>query len=163
MLTVEDGTSLADANSLISVEDARSYATLRGVALPEDDSELEVLIIKANDYLIALEPQLQGWRTSSTQGMPFPRVNVRLYGRILVHNQLPSTLISGLCQLVCELVSGEIMPVSDGRVILVETVGPISTEYQPSGISGFIPRFPVVDAFLLPLTVNGGSLLTTRA
>ena len=50
-LIVEDGTGLPDANSYCDLDEIRSYAADRGVALSSDDAIIIAFAIKATDYL----------------------------------------------------------------------------------------------------------------
>ncbi|WEM33665.1 head-tail adaptor [Pseudomonas phage PSA-KC1] len=50
-IVVEDGSGVTNANSYVSVADARIYASNRGVELPLDDDELAAMLIRSTDYL----------------------------------------------------------------------------------------------------------------
>jgi hypothetical protein len=76
MLIIEDGTGVANADSYISLADARLLAANYGVALPVDDVEAEVELRKGYLGLNTNEPQLQGYRTHQVQTGIFPRTGV---------------------------------------------------------------------------------------
>ncbi|WBF76993.1 hypothetical protein PSV3_00292 [Septimatrevirus PSV34] len=48
-IVVEDGSGVTNANSYVSVADARIYASNRGVELPLDDDELAAMLIRSTD------------------------------------------------------------------------------------------------------------------
>jgi len=75
-LTVEDGTIVPNADSFLSLVDARSLAASYGITLPDDDTEAEITL--RNGYLILLteERNLQGSRVSAEQTGIFPRNGV---------------------------------------------------------------------------------------
>lgn len=152
-LTVELGEGLTDADSFVSLVEVRAFATVRGVTLPTDDTELEVLVRKAHDYLLSTEHLLQGTRTVPEQSLPYPRTDVVLFGSELDANTIPETLKKAACQLVFEVNDGiDILPTSTGNAVVKEQVGPIKTEYAESSASNApLANMPRVDAFLTPL------------
>ena len=50
-LIIEDGTNVANANTFIDVEYLDSYATLRGLTVPIEDTDKEKFLVRAYDYL----------------------------------------------------------------------------------------------------------------
>lgn len=155
-LTVETGAGLADADSLVSLAEVQAYASSRGVTLPVDDAEVEADIRAANDFIVMLENRFQGWRRVATQALPFPRNGLTLYGRYVVDGTIPVTLKNAICQLVIELQTLDILPSAEGRVVVSETVGPISTTYAATGTVGSSPSLPKVYGFLTPLFAGSG-------
>lgn len=174
-LILEVGVGLANADALISVTEARAYAASRGLTLPAADTDVEVLIRKCNDWLTSVESRFQGWRRNPDQALPFPRVGISLAGRsavfgysilsqFLSESIIPPTLKTGLCQLVFELQTADALPsVTDPRIVIQETVGPISTTYAGSGTNSANPVFPKVLAYIEPLFKQGGLLRAERA
>lgn len=81
-LVIEDGSIVTGANSYISVEEARTYASCRGVSLSEDDSVVEVQLIKANDYLQSLRCSYKGCKTN------YGVLNETEYLKVLGENML---------------------------------------------------------------------------
>lgn len=154
-LVLEDGTGLIDSTSLVSVEEVRAFAASRGGDLPAADADLEELIVRAHDYVLAREERIQGFRLKVTQALPFPRIGVFLYGRYLRDGTIPRTLKAALSQLVLEAIDlGDTIQSRSTAPIIQETVGPISTKYASGGVgSSFDPQpsMPRVDAFLNPI------------
>jgi len=73
-LTVEDGSIVTGANSYVSLAAARSYAAARGATVPAADADLEVMIIKAMDYLESHRDQFLGDSVERDQPLSFPRM-----------------------------------------------------------------------------------------
>ena len=75
-LIVETGSGVAEADSYLSLVDARALAEKYGITLPADDTEAEVLLRNGYLGLITIEPQLQGYRTHDIQTNIYPRTGV---------------------------------------------------------------------------------------
>ena len=170
-LVIEDGTGKTDANSYVTVEEARSYASARGTELPDDDAQVESLLVRAMDYLEAQRGKYQGTKTyPGLQALQWPRSGVVIdcdYN--LPDNIIPTELKNAQKQLALEVFSGLVLlPSSDGRVVKREKVDVIETEYmtgQDLGSGATMgPSFPAVDALLEPLfnaCGGGGFFLKT--
>lgn len=170
-LVIEDGTGKPDANSYVTVEEARSYASARGTELPADDAEVESLLVRAMDYLEAQRGKYQGTKTyPGLQALQWPRSGVVIdcdYN--LPDNIIPTELKNAQKQLALEVFNGLVLlPSSDGRVVKREKVDVIETEYmtgQDLGSGATMgPSFPAVDALLDPLfnaCGGGGFFLKT--
>mgnify|MGYP003649394271 FL=1 len=75
-LIIEDGSIVANADSFLSLVDARSLAESYGQTLPVDDTEAEVILRQGYRYLLTQESQLQGARVSAEQTGIYPRTGV---------------------------------------------------------------------------------------
>jgi len=72
-LIIEDGTIVAGADSYATLAVLRAYALKRGVTLSAVDADLEVLAIKAMDYIGSFEDKFQSARTDPVnQLLSFP-------------------------------------------------------------------------------------------
>lgn len=163
-LIVEDGSIVANANSYVSLQEARDYANARGVTLPAVDSDLEVLLIKAKDYTESKRTQYQGSKVSAIQSLQFPRYGVVVDGFEVEPTSIPIDLKNAQMQLAIELNAGtDIMPTFSGASVTEETVGPITTKYSDKGASPTSVEMTAVDALLQPLYKKGssGAFLTT--
>lgn len=160
-LVIEDGSGVSDADSFVTLAEVRAYALKRGVTLSNDDALLEPQVRKAHDYFFAVESQLKGSRAVAGQALPFPRKCVWLFGDALPDDVIPQQVKNAACQLVIESLTQDVMPSTDGKVVLQETVGPISTTYANTGVAGESPTFPRVDIMLAPLLQSGGAILTS--
>ena len=76
MLIIEDGSGVANADSYISLADARTLAANYGIKLPDDDADAEVKLRQGYLLINTLESQLQGSRTHYDQTGAFPRIGV---------------------------------------------------------------------------------------
>ena len=170
-LIIEDGTGKPDANSYTTVEEARSYAAARGTDLPDDDAQVESLLVRAMDYLEAQRAKYQGVKTyPGLQALQWPRSGVIIdCDYQLPDNIIPTELKNAQKQLALEVFNGLVLlPSSDGRVVKREKVDVIETEYmtgQDLGSGATMgPSFPSVDALLEPLFSacgGGGFFLKT--
>lgn len=76
MLIVETGQGVDEADSYLSLVDARELAVKYGITLPTDDIEAEVVLRNGYLGLLPIEPQLQGSRTHDIQTNIYPRTGV---------------------------------------------------------------------------------------
>lgn len=76
-LTIEDGTGVEDADSFLSLSDARILAANFGLSLSDDDTAAEVQLRQGYYGLLVDEVQLQGQRTFDIQTGIFPRTGVK--------------------------------------------------------------------------------------
>lgn len=87
----------ADADSMVSLVDARDRALALGVTLPTDDTECEVALVKGNVYLNGLcfygEPVVPFQMTS------FPREGIAISNDEYPSDQIPQQAIDA--QIVC--------------------------------------------------------------
>lgn len=152
-IVVEDGTGVANANSYVSVEDAREYAANRGTELPSDDDELAAMLIRASDYLEAQACRFQGRRTSSAQALEWPRTGVVIHCDAVPPNVIPKSLIAAQVQLAMAINAGfDLQPnISPQDYVTREKVGPIETEYADPVAVGIMPTFTAANALLAPL------------
>lgn len=163
MLTLETGEGVADADSFVSVADARAFASSRGLTLPQADGDVEILLRRAADYINAREARFQGDRLTATQALAFPRRGLCLYGKTYLEpTTLPRVLTDAVCQLAVELKTQDAQPNGEGREVVTQTVGPISTTYSATGKSAVIPVLTKVEAFLEPLYRRGGATVTVE-
>jgi len=75
-LIVEGGTVVPNADSFLSLADARSLASNYGITLPVDDTEAEITLRNGYLFLLTEERNLQGSRVSAEQTGIFPRKDV---------------------------------------------------------------------------------------
>jgi hypothetical protein len=158
-LVIEDGTIVANATSYVEVDEARAYAAARGITLSVDDTVIDVLAIKAMDYLEAQRARYQGWKVSEIQCLQWPRYEVLIDNIEVEPTSIPILLKQAQCRLMMELNAGvDLYPNRTSQIVKSEKVGPIETEYFQG--SSLMPSLSAVDAILEPLyTVN--SFLTT--
>lgn len=166
VITVEDGSIVANANSYVSLEEARAYAAQRAVDLPADDDALSALLVTACDYIGAFEPQFQGLRTSAaTQSLAWPRKCVSLFGEPLADNVIPSQLKTAQIAAIVAASTGlELFPTQSDAAIKQETVGPLTTIYDTTTWNpDQLPSISTVNSALLPLLRSTSKYRTIRA
>ena len=168
-ITVEDGSNVANANSFVTLVEARSYAEARGVTLPVADDSLAVMLIKACDYLEAQANRYQGEIANESQALQWPRIDVYISGSetAFPSNAIPKQLKAAQCATVLAINEGvDIMPnYSAADFVVEERVGPITTKYADPSKVGITPTLTNVEALLQPLfgsTLTGFALRTTR-
>lgn len=163
-LTIEDGTGVSGATSFATAAEARTFASARGVTLSAVDADVEVLLIKAGDYLLGMENRFQGFRSTNHQRLPFPRYDVYLPGGYSLNPYvIPDILKEAQIQLAMEAVNTDLRPTGEGREVIREKVGPLETEYSASGASSINPVFNKVSDLLLPLLKSANRLTVFRA
>lgn len=160
-LIIENGTNVAGANSYTTLEEIRAFALARGFALTNVDVDLEVLAIKAMDYLESLRGSYQGTKVYENQELQFPRSDVYVDGFLLASTTIPVLLKNAQCQLCIELHNGvDIMPTSTGGSVKREKVDVIEIEYQPSVST--IQKMRSFNALIEPLLKSGFAFSTLR-
>lgn len=165
-LTIEDGSIVQGADSYVSASDLKLYARARGVSFGNrSNQELEVLLIKAMDYLEGKRDKYKGRIASSIQFLQWPRQNVtdvKYKGDIFPANEIPRELIYAQMALAIEAMDIDLQPTqkpSDrGPVVSEEIPGVVKTAYaapEGSKISN-VPAFAKADALLAPLLKKSG-------
>ena len=118
----------ADADSMVSVADARARAVNLGVTLPTDDTELEVALVKGNVYLNSL--CYYGEPVVAFQGTSWPRTGVAIGSNEYPSDQIPQQAIDAQIVAAAYAASGDIYTVVDNdQRIKREKIDVIETEY----------------------------------
>lgn len=152
-IIVETGSGVANANSYVSVSEARDYAANRGVTLPVEDDEVAAFLIKATDYLESLACKYQGKKTDCAQSLQWPRTGVVICCVDVAGNAIPKELKQAQMALVLVQNEGLVLQpnITAGDFITEETVGPITTKYANPIQAGITPQFTSVESLLQPL------------
>lgn len=158
MFVVEDGTGLPDANSLVSVEYADAYFTLRDNHSWEGvDAEKQAWLVQATDYVVA-RFRFVGKPLTSDQALPFPRTGTG-------YPLMPPNLLKAVCEYAVRAKTAPLAPDiavdETGRVVAgkTEKVGPIedTVSYAVSGKASDIMLFkpyPAADMLLRGLIMR---------
>lgn len=157
-IIVEDGSIVADANSYLSLADARTLATTYGFTLPVDDTEAETALINATLYLQDYEARIKGYRVSAEQVLMFPREYVCLNGFELANDAIPDNLKRAEVFAAADFGAGG-SPWGgndDGKSIKKEKVDVLEVEYSETGVTGGGYTIPRVEAELRPLMGSDG-------
>jgi len=156
-LTIEDGTNVEGANSYMTVEALRVFATNRGVTLSSDDNVVAAQAINAMDYLRTYDLKWAGIPTFEDQALPFPRDQILLptTGQYLDANEIPQALMAAQGHLVIAQQQGiTLLPNADiGLPVVKEKIGPIETVYATPKDAGYPDNrvnLPIIDALLAP-------------
>jgi hypothetical protein len=160
-IIVEDGSGITDANSYVTVAELQKYCDDRGFVLP--NLALEVMIIKAMDYIEAQADRFQGYIGNPFQRLQWPRLDVYINGFLVPSDVIPEPLKKAQMQLALEVAKGvDLMPTSSGQFVVREKVGPIETQYSESVGTGSQPSLTAVDAIMACLFGASGSFLSLR-
>ena len=135
-LIVETGAIVPNADSYISLADARALAANYGLELPEDDTAAEVALRNGTTYVGLAEPQMCGHRVSAEQSLAYPRTGVTLNGFPVANNVIPKQVI--LAQVQTERVEGA-----------------VTVTYFNNGSSGATTAITAADDALRPLLCGG--------
>ena len=156
-LIVETGEIVPNADSYISLADARALAANYGLELPEDDTAAEVALRNGATYVGLAEPQMCGRRVSAEQSLAYPRTGVTLNGFPVSNNVIPSQLIRA--QVIAAVTYGagtDVRANSDGRSVQTERVeGAVTVTYFNNGNSGATTTITAADDALRPLLCGG--------
>lgn len=157
-VTVEDGTIVAGANSYIDAEYLKAYAEARGVVLPPAvDCDLDVLLVKATDYLEALWGSYRGSIVDPDQPLQWPRKSVTLFGYCISQDEIPGRLKDAQAELAIKLSTGsEVQIDKEEGEAAVKSIGVfqgIDVEFQDGGEQTALPStvFAKVYGKLRPL------------
>lgn len=137
-LIVEDGTGKSNADSYVSLADARQIAANYGLSLPEDDTVAEATLRNGAMYIGLQEAAMCGRRVSATQALAYPRTGVRLYSFPVESNTIPAQVIRAQVIAAAEYGNGtDVRGSTDGRVVASERVeGAVSVSYFNNGQTG---------------------------
>lgn len=159
-LIIEDGTGKEDSQSYVTAAELRTFATLRGVTLPVDDSEVEPLLVMGLDYLGTYEGNLQGRRKNPAQALSFPRVGLTVNCAPYADDKIPQAVKNAQMQAALEIFAGttDLNPSTTTFPVYREKVDSIERQFMtprqlsttPDG-SGFTPIYPKIDSFMFPV------------
>ena len=160
-LIVEDGTGLADTESLTSVTEADAYHSGRGNNGWSSLSlgKKEELLRKANDYLRQkYRRRWKGYRTVITQAGEWPRLSVYLDDNdlaiVIASNVVPTEVKEAAAELAYRANSQDLNP-DLSQTVKSEKIGPMTTVYDIHSSAN--PTFAAVDALLAPFLEVGGN------
>lgn len=160
-LIVEDGSGKSDADSYVSLADARELAAKFGMTLPLEDDEAEAALRNGALYVDLQEPAMCGRRVSPTQSMAFPRTGLRLFGFDVSRTSIPSQVIRAQVIAAVEYGKGtDVRASSDGRSTSMERVeGAVTVQYFDNGANGSTTTITAAMDALRPLLCgsNNGS------
>lgn len=147
-LVIEDGTNVSGANSFATVVECQAYADARGLSLPTDEADIEILLVKAADYLNSLEPKFKGYRYyyADGQALCFPREDIYEHD-LYIGGEIPDSLKNAQCQLAVDSNSYDLQAIGSGREVLEKKIGPLTTKWAETGST--TPQYHPTAAFAL--------------
>lgn len=157
MITVEDGTGKADAQSYISVADADTHFAARGITLWDTmlEAEKEQALTRATDYMVQVyRTRWLGERVSATQALDWPREGVEVDGFDVDEDVVPAEVELACAEMAFKAAFGELAADIE-RLTKREKVGPIEVEYSEHGPQ--FKRYRAVDNLLAPYLRAGTS------
>lgn len=117
-----------DADSMVSLVDARDRALSLGVTLPTDDTECEVALVKGNVYLNNL--CFYGEAVVPFQQTPFPREGIAINNNEYPSDQIPQQAIDAQIVSAAYAATGDIYTVVDNdKRVKRKKIDIIDTEY----------------------------------
>ena len=132
-LIIEDGTVVANANSLVSDEEYKAYADLRGLTIAPTQPEREAHLVAAMDYLHSIESKIQGCRLNKDQTLLFPRRGVCLYGHSVPSDHIPNEIKNAQMEAAFYQTSNSLLTNSSNDNIRSEKMDTLQVEYFAGG------------------------------
>lgn len=160
-LIVEDGSIVANADSYVSLVDARAKAALYGWALPADDTGAEAALRNGAKYADMSELRFGGSRVSAGQSLAWPRVGARkTTGFVIDSDVVPDEMICAQIAAAVEYGNGtDVRATNDGRSIASQEVtGSVKQSYFNNGKTGESVSITRADDCLVNLIVKSGGL-----
>lgn len=163
----EDGTGLANANSLVAVAYADSYFTDRGnVAWTGITADKQSALVRATDYVLG-RFRFKYDPFSDTQALHFPTINPIPGTDPTVPGPMPANLLKAVCEYAVRALSATLAPdpvIDDTGQKLAgktETVGPITetVTYQQGGTTFVFRPYPAADMLLRDLLRPAAGLI----
>ena len=158
-ITVETGAIVTNANSYVSLTDARAYVAARGGVLSAVDATAEAVLLKAMDYLESFDGRFKGDRVERDQALSWPREGVIIEGWEWGSDEIPRQVINAQLALVWEVNEGEdpnnpsavTLPVIRERV-----EGAVEVEYANPGTAMKVSKTQGSRAIINTLLKNSG-------
>jgi len=155
-IIVEDGSIVANANSYISLADARDRAEFLGVTLSSDDDTASAQLVQAAYYNDSMYSDcFQGSIVDSSQKMQWPRNGVYIYDNPFPNDSIPQQVIDAQIFTAGAIEGGTpLYPNDNGRSVASETVGSISRSYFNNGKTGTDVTITSTENALKPVLDN---------
>lgn len=151
---VEDGTGLVDANSYVTVQEYRDYATDRGRDVTtEIDADIQGYLVEATDY-VDLSYTFKGEPTFDIQALKFPRtIDDEDVG-------VPLKIKYAVIEMAFSEAAGVSLFIDSEKNVTMkkEKVGPIETMYEYDTTATIYQsnavRFPKADKYVKPYVAS---------
>lgn len=149
-----------NANSYLSLVDARALAEQYAYDLPVDDAEAEKAIIKGFRYVESFEGSMCGSRATTIQNTSLPRKNLTIRCESFPSDAIPQEVL--IAQVVAASFAGQGKQISggtnDGLQVQSKTAGKVSISYFEGSSSTGKLEIPEFDSVIKPVLckVSGG-------
>jgi len=159
-LIPQDATSpVNNANSYLSLVDARALAEQYAITLPTDDTEAETSLINGFAYIEAREPDMCGTRATDTQNTSYPREGVYIRCVLQPSSPFPNELL--LSQIIAAESFGQGNNLwggaDNGRAVSKEKVDVLEVAYFDNGTTGDALTLPRFENTIQPLLCGSTS------
>lgn len=156
-LIIEDGTVVPGATSYVTAAEVQDFANARGIAIPTNDVDVEILIHQAMDWF---ESQtFVGTRVDCDQPLSFPRNGVCIDGCPVASDTIPALVKNVVIQASIDANSVTLQPTyagSDGGGVKREKVDVLEQEFfGPNEGYSRNPFLGKVSAMIQPLLGGG--------
>jgi hypothetical protein len=156
-LIIEDGSIVTGANSFVTDDEFKAYADIRNIDIPATQPDREALLVLAIDYLFSIEPELQGYRTDSTQSLPFPRIGVCLNQYPMDAHFIPQNVKNAQMELAIQAGQSDILVSEQSQSLASFSVDGVYSETYFNGGSWTQVRTDKADAYLNAMKKNNGA------
>lgn len=173
MLTIEDGSIVADADSYVAIADVTTYAARYGSTWSAaDELAAEQAILRAMLYIEDQEWRFCGYRVNESQELSWPRTYVpNLAGGYLSSTAIPKGIKNAVCEAaILELATPGALLTSSldstqtiKRLRQKADVLEKETEYFDEGNVSKSDKFEKIKAFLAPYICSTGVVDVVRA
>lgn len=150
---IEDGTGVTDANTYLSLADARQVAENFGLTLPTDDEQAKVALIKGAAFLERY--RYKGKALTDTQGLSFPRAMLYVNCKLLPSNEVPKSILQAQVFGAAYSVQGDLRGTSDGREVASEKLDVLQVDYFRNGKSNAVIVAPEITDRLRDYVISG--------
>lgn len=152
-IIVEDGSGISNANSYVSLVDARGVLNLLGQDLNANDTTAEQEILNGMNYIESFRERYQGLKTNNNQSLQWPRLGVLIDNVPIDSDVIPQDLINGQVFAAYEFSQGNVLqPTVDGRSrASAEVVNAVKVSYFDTGSIDGLSIYVRINDSLNPL------------
>ena len=161
MLIIEDGSIVANANSVVTEAEYIAYTGDRGLTIGADTATREKELILAMDYLTSIESRFKGTRVESDQSLLYPRRNVIIFGDLFDQDAIPIQLKNAQIEAAAEANGQKLLTNEANQNIQSQKVDVIEQSFFEGG-SWSVARLDRVNAAVRELVIAGGFSRTVR-
>lgn len=171
MLTLEDGTIVAEADTYALAATISTYATRYGFDFTGTDLAHEQAILRAMIYIESFEPVFAGERVSLLQELSWPRNYVpnALKTGYIANNTIPAGIVNALSEAaIAELATPGVLTAdrssqNQGVVKVRKKLGPLESEVEYAGGTSLDGKiYTRIIEFLRPYLKTASSRYSVR-